>query len=382
MGNFMNLARELDRVKARTFLDSNAAFLGSILVKLNFVWDEKTKTAATDGKTIWWNPEFFKSIPLEARTTVLLHEIWHVGRLHPLRRNNRNHKLWNIACDYRINNDLYYEGYSFKGLENCILDPSLDQPRKLAEEEIYDLLASGAIPIPQQGCWGQGDDGDMLPDFVDGKHLTDIVTEALQRAKLSNNKSAGNELSDIQKYVTEFLDPQVPWYVYLNQYLNEISQEDYSWSKRNKRYQNIYLPGKGSDYGSLDHLMYIIDDSGSITDEQINMFNSEIKHIKDIYNPKLLTVVQFDTQITSVKEYLEEDPFEGISFRGRGGTDLSPVKGLIEKKLPTAAVIFSDLYCPPMEVLAYPVPIIWVIIDNPEATVPFGKTIHISLREQ
>ena len=40
----------------------------------------------------------------EERLFVILHELWHVAKLHSIRRESRDPRLWNIACDYHINN--------------------------------------------------------------------------------------------------------------------------------------------------------------------------------------------------------------------------------------------------------------------------------------
>jgi hypothetical protein len=77
--------------------------------------------------------------------------------------------------------------------------------------------------------------------------------------------------------------------------------------------------------------------------------------------------------------YGEDDPFEEIKLIGRGGTCLSEVRQHIIDNEPTAAIIFSDLDCPPMEKLpvGLNIPVIWVAIRNKSATVPFGSITHI-----
>ena len=51
------ITRELDKTKSAVFLDKkNAAFLGSLMCSLNFVWSRDLPTAATNAITFWWNP--------------------------------------------------------------------------------------------------------------------------------------------------------------------------------------------------------------------------------------------------------------------------------------------------------------------------------------
>jgi predicted metal-dependent peptidase len=125
----------------------------------------------------------------------------------------------------------------------------------------------------------------------------------------------------------------------------------------------------------LENLMYFVDVSGSITDPYIIRFNSELKYIKETFNPEKLTVVQFDHRIQDVKVFTDEDEFGKIEVVGRGGTSLSPVRELILKEKPTAVIIFSDLECAPMEKVDCP--IIWVVVNNPKTRPAFGRIINI-----
>lgn len=139
----------------------------------------------------------------------------------------------------------------------------------------------------------------------------------------------------------------------------------------------MYLPSLQSDEQRLTCLHYYFDVSGSVSGEMIRRFNSEVKHIKDTFNPEKLVLVMFDTKIHEVYEISENDVFDRIKVTGRGGTCLQCVHNHIEETKPTAAIIFTDLECLPMQPLKVPVPIIWTVADNPHAKVPFGQIIHI-----
>lgn len=141
----------------------------------------------------------------------------------------------------------------------------------------------------------------------------------------------------------------------------------------------MYLPGITKDTSRLEHLCYYMDVSGSITTEDVIRFNSEIKYIKDTFNPEKLTLVQFDTEITNETVIEEFDEFNALNIIGRGGTSLVPVKEHIEKHKPTAAIIFSDLECYPMDKLSEDIPVIWVVINNKHAKVNFGTKVHINV---
>ena len=374
--DFSTLNRDLDRVKSQVFLGKNAAFFGSLLCSLEFQWSENVKTAATDGVTLWWNPKFFQETPAETNKTVLLHELEHVARLHMVRQGSRDPKVWNQACDIRINNGLENESFSFKSVEDCWKDQSFDMNGLMAEEDIYEELMKDNTTPPPSGSWGDpGGEGDMIAnDSVSKQTVINNVVKAVQQAKIAGQ--AGSIPGGVEELLNKFLEPVVAWESLLMQFFTDMLHEDYTWKRPNRRHQDIYLPSRFTDDGRLEHLVYFLDVSGSISSADILRFNSEVKYIQESLKPQRLTLVQFDTMIQDVKEFTEDDPFDEINVIGRGGTCLVCVREYIEKHRPTAAVVFSDLYCTPMQPLTEEIPIIWAVIGS-NLIGPFGKTIHI-----
>lgn len=61
------------------------------------------RTAATDGKRYYWNPQFVVDQDKLGLRIVVAHEAWHAIYMHPSRRASRHPRLWNIAVDYRVN---------------------------------------------------------------------------------------------------------------------------------------------------------------------------------------------------------------------------------------------------------------------------------------
>lgn len=368
------LNRELDRTKSQAFIGKNAAFVGSLLCSLNFHWDDSIPTAATDALSIFWNPEYFLKLPKRSRETEQMHELLHVGLLHLPRRGNRDHKIWNIACDIAIDLMLEADAYSFEGIEGVLTFPNLDarKYKGWAEEDIYnDLIANSPPPPPNS----------YTPDIrsCDPKDLPKIINNvirAVQQAKLGGG--AGNIPGKVEEHLSVFLKPVIPWENILHRFMSDLSEDSYTWRKPNRRFSDMYLPSKFTDDGRLDHLCYYEDVSGSLTTKDVIRFNSEFKYVKDVFNPRKATLVQFDTRITQEVVFDENTPFKQVQIVGRGGTCLIPVREHIIKHQPTAAIIFTDLQCAPMEPLPFDIPIIWVAIKAHGATVPFGELVHIN----
>jgi predicted metal-dependent peptidase len=374
------LEHMLEFVKKDVFLSNNAAFLGSLMCSHEFVWDMDGSivpdTAGTDGLHVWWDVKHFLRISIPERGWTIQHEIWHTGLLHFLRRGDRNNELWNIACDIRINNNLIRNGIPLPSNGDWLFDLSLDNYGILSEEQIYDLLVQNKIPKPKRIPSDiRMPPGPMSP--IKQQAQMAAVVRAVQAAEISGQ--AGNLPGNLREVLNTFLSPRVPWRSVLAQWATDILDElEYTWNRPNRRYQDIYLPGLEDAEGRLDHLAYFLDVSGSITKQDEIRFVSELKHVKEVLKPKKLTVLQFDIVIQSTRVFEEWEPFEHIEIVGGGGTSLAPVRKWINENQPKAAVIFSDLDCPPMKPLKVNIPIIWAAIRNKNAVVPFGTLIHIA----
>lgn len=382
------LKRELDKVKTSAFQGSNAAFFGSIVSNLNFSWSEKYKTAATDGVNVFWNKEFFLNSSKKLRKATLIHEVNHVARMHAIRIGNRDPKLWTKACDIRINNDMLKEydtrtklpRYEFEGF-NPWHFPEMDRPKILSEEEIYEVLVKDSQQeFPKYGGkdpWDNDEDGDLLPAADNKQQAINIVMQAIVQAKYLNK--ADEIPGGIESFIDNFLKPIIPWERVLKKFFTDMLDEDTTWKRPNRRHDSIYLPSRFLDSGALDHLAYYLDVSGSITQEQVRRFNSELKFIQEELKPQKLTAVQFDSRITDVREFDSGDPFQNIKVIGGGGTCWNPVKEDIEKREPTCAVIFTDMeFFDRVVPLSKPIPVIWIVLGNSKASIPFGTVTHIS----
>jgi predicted metal-dependent peptidase len=367
-----DLSRLLDKTKSQVFLGSNASILGSIMCSLDFIWCEETGTASTNGKSLRWNPTWFLSLSEDTRKTVLVHELWHVAKLHMIRAEGKRHKEWNQACDISINNALENDGYTFDGTKPCINQ----QYSVMAEEDIYNDIIQNSIEMPNPSWKDEDGECDLKEISKSEQHeIVNNVIRAVHQSK--NNKDAGTLSIDVDHLIDKFLKPIVPWQTLLFQFFSALIEEDHSWRRPNRRYQDMYLPSIQLNESRLESINYYFDVSGSVTDSEIMRFNSEVKYIKETFNPEKLTVVQFDTTIKKVDVFTPNDRFDKLTVVGRGGTSLIKVREHIQETMPTAAIIFSDLYCPSMRKLDKPIPIIWVVVNNPTAQVEFGKIIHI-----
>lgn len=85
-------------------------FFGSVVANSNFVPEPSVSTAGTDGKNIYYNPNFIESITNDQQTFIFAHEICHIAFDHIFRSEGKDKELWNIATDSVVNAFLKQDG--------------------------------------------------------------------------------------------------------------------------------------------------------------------------------------------------------------------------------------------------------------------------------
>lgn len=380
------LNKEFDRVKVEVFLlRKNSMFLGTILANMDFEWNSSISTAGVSTKKLIWSPEFFEKSSKQIRVNTLVHEINHVARLHFLRRGDRDPRLWNIACDIRINTDMEEDGLSWNGF-NCYLDRK-NEFVDMSEEEIYEKIKEDESKISGSSSYGIGIDNpiDMEYEEVEPEPMQQVnmVIQAIQVAKASAPKGSGYGIDfpgNIEEFITEFLTPQVNWRKQLREFFIALGNKHRDHNRPNRRYSHVILPSRRRNENNLDSIYFFVDSSGSVDEEQSRVIGSEIKYIWDTYKPKSMEIHQFTTKITHSLKVHNGTPFDTFFVKGRGGTHLEPVREKIIENKPSMVVIFSDLECAPMGELPKEfknLTIFWVCVDNKHAEVDFGKIIHV-----
>ena len=362
------LDKEFDRTKGLLFFKRGAGFLGRILAQVEFMWTDDMPTAAISHKQLLWSPKFFESLDQDSRVTILAHELWHNALAHGLRLGSRCPQLWNIAADHVINLLLKEHGYYMGGF-GYIMD---DKYIGWSTEEVYDdIVKSGGKPFEQDP------DGDVI--YADGdEEIAEgmgKVVSAFASSKITCKP--GDVPGEIEIVVDAYLNPKLPWNVILQNYFNSVVEEIYSYARPNRRYTDPIMPGMVGREG-LEHLMFAADVSASITEEQILRFFSEGKHIQEDLQPEAMTLVTFDTLVQNVFRMEREDEFEKFVITGRGGTSLVDLFEMANKEDATALVIFTDLH---VDIPPNPgFPVIWIVVDNPTAQVPYGQLITFNER--
>ena len=99
----MRTPQEEKITTARVSLLLKKPFFGNMATRLKLIEKPEIKTAATDGRHLWYAPEFIDRLDVKQVEFLLAHEVLHVAFEHMLRRGDRDPSGWNVAADYAIN---------------------------------------------------------------------------------------------------------------------------------------------------------------------------------------------------------------------------------------------------------------------------------------
>lgn len=356
----------MNKAKIALMNRADSAFFTTICFSLVHKWDPNIPTAATNGKQIRFNPQFFMTLSTEERVFLLLHESMHCAYLHMSRLQGRDMRKWNVAADYVINLQLVDRGFTMPSVG--LLDR---QYAGMSTEQVYDALPDCQnVQVQLDLEPAEGDEEDLQQD------IQDILVRAQIQSKLSGDKP-GTIPGDIEIFLRKLLDPKLPWNQILAKYLNSFAKNDYTFKKPNRRFfPKHHLPSMHSE--ALGEIAIAIDTSGSVTDEEFHRFVSETHSILRMMNPEQISLIQFDTDIKSVDTVRSVMELMRVKFTGRGGTYIEPVMDWAIANKPQVMLVFSDGYFNMPQ--SYPKnPILWMIHNNESFEAPIGKVVHYDM---
>ncbi len=309
---------------------------------------ETIRMATIPELVIYYNPEWFDTLSNQHKLGVVLHELLHVIFLHQYRRGNRQILLWSVACDIAVN-EMLQEGYLESDavtVEKINRKAGLRMENNKNAEYYYEMITNmedllGFIYI----------EGDNILIF-EGKDClrvqklsedtaSDMEMKALKSnlaQTLSEAQSEAEAYAGLDERIGEiYQDIQMDWRIILKRFLTGrgrmITRKSYK--RQSRRYEE--LPGTKRSIG-VDALI-AIDESGSISDSQVNEFYLELREINKITGTNML-VTRFDTECT---EPVPLNTFTVINKRmKRGGTDFRPVFNLADRQKIPLVIIFTD----------------------------------------
>ena len=360
-------AIKLRLAKAKTNLVLGHPFVGSIALNLPYVIDQNIPTAATNGKCIKFNPDFVDTLTDEELTFLVAHECFHPMLEHNFRRGERDHRKWNQAGDYVINQLLTDEKIG-KMPKQGLLNKSIYDAGGGTTDGIYGILpdSNDEGDDPLDDC----EDGDGTPAEKEQQKAEwkVKVAQAAQAAKMMGKLSA-----NLARLVDEVLQPKVDWRDVLRRFVEKAKNDERSFARPNRRFvqQGLYLPTVSGEV--MGEIAFCIDMSGSIGQATANQFAAEIRRVYEDCKPTKIHMIFFSHEVCAYDVLASGDEFK-FEPRGGGGTAFSPCFKYMEDNdiNPVACVFLTDLCCddfgsPP------DYPVLWVSTEKGEA--PFGEVV-------
>lgn len=389
------MARSYELSEALSRLINQQPFYACLLLDLLEIKETTSiPTAATDGKYLLTNPNWFNKLGLEERVCVLAHETLHVIFQHPSRGlayHQRgvgpdlkpwSHSRWNKAGDFVIN-AILVEDKVGKLPMGGLFHPDV------TGADLVDEVYLTVPEEPEQEGQGEGTNqdgtqGDGWDSHVYGDPNNQPTQADIQRAvqgAAAAAKSIGKVPASMKRLVDEICEPQIPWAETLKLKLHRIAGKDAStWARPNRRRlavaPHVYWPGTESH--QIGSLVVYEDTSGSVSPEELTAFRSEMVGILTELNPSELHVGSCDAIAYDPEEITDINDLLTYESKGGGGTDMGAIfPKLAEHNLrPETLVILTDGYTPWGEEPDYPV--LWVITSK-DITAPYGDTVHLAI---
>jgi len=331
-----------------------------------------------------YNPDFFENLTDSQRTGVLVHEFYHLVFEHVTGRlpdelagvfsNDGNvpkdkvdlFKLWNIATDLSINcligkgnlpdmccipgegmfedlppdrtGEWYYEQLKLKAEEQKKGGSDKGDGDGDGEQGGFDPDAAGQFD--DHASWGSKSCDDATKEIAK-ERLKEAMKDAVNEAAKSN--SWGTVSSSVRKEIIDKLSTKVDWRKVLRWFVkcSQRSNKRSTPRRLNKRYAYIH-PGRKVE--RVANIAISIDQSGSVSDEMLAAFYSELNKLADVAT---FTVIPFDTKVAEDKVYVwkkgEKRKKERVLY---GGTCFNAPTEFVNKGKFDGHICLTDMCAP------------------------------------
>lgn len=290
---------------------------------------------------IYANPSC--DLSLEEWKFVLAHEYLHAGLCHHERRQGRDHYLWNIACDYVINDWLHEMKIGSMPDEDLLYDENLHNS---SAEAIYDIIIKEMRKFKKHATFRGYKKGDLIgnygPSFKrmnKGISLDDFFKNALSEGlDYHITHSRGYLPAGLVEEIRALAMPPIPWEVQLGKWFDEQfppleKHRTYARpSRRQGSTPDIPRPSYVLQEKDLESRTFgvVIDTSGSMSSAQIGLALGAIASYAVSKDVPFVRIIFCDADATDAGYMSPEDIAGHVEITGRGGTVLQPGVNALE----------------------------------------------------
>jgi len=328
-------------VVARVGLLLRHPFFGNMATRLKIQsCDDWCPTAATDGRHLYYNTQFFNALSEKQIEFVIAHEILHCAFDHLTRREDRQPTLHNIACDYLVNNILVREGIGEKVTQIPIIQDF--KYEGWSSEQVYDDLYENCEKInladlgelldehidweddgsdSKQGAKGKGEGKAPKYTKEELRKIKEEIKEGMMQA--AQAAGAGNVPGEIDRMIKDLTEPKMNWREIIQQQIQSTIKNDYTFSRPSRKGWHVGAVLPGMNFEETIDIAIGFDMSGSIGNDQAKIFLSEVKGIMDQYKDFKIKCWCFDTKVYNEQDFSQDSGEELTDYKlmGGGGTE-------------------------------------------------------------
>lgn len=268
---------------------------------------------------------------------VLAHEYLHAGLMHHKRCAGRDNYLWNVACDYCVNNWLVEMAIGSMPTDGLLYDKEL---QGLSAEAIYDIIIKELRKYKKLSTfrgYGHGDIiADPLPKFGglrEAVSLDEFFKNSLREGldfHSSNNR--GYLPAGLVEEIHSLTTPPIPWEVELAEWFDEQFpplEKHHSYARPSRRQSSTPdIPRLSYSLKEEDlkrrTFGVVVDTSGSMSVKQLELSLGAIASYAAAKEVERVRIVFCDADAHDAGYMTPEDLAGRVKVTGRGGTMLQP----------------------------------------------------------
>jgi predicted metal-dependent peptidase len=367
---------------ARIVAQARWPYLSTLLFNLKIVESSQLPTLAVDdGWRMYYSPDFVMEQSAEALATMVLHEALHCVNQHgprfrALSQSRHLHVTWNFAGDVGINHVLDraqmpwgdFEPLRFTHLSKFDVNPEMGTEKiffTIVEyynqhpEEVDQFTDCGSI------IGGEARDYEISRSDGDNPAIKsdqqDVIRDQVAQEILKHAyaKGIGSIPGELLRWAQELLEPTIDWRkalagAFRTSLATVLGRRDYVYTRPSRRQSamrignhEIILPSMRKP--APPAIAIIVDTSGSIGNDEITLFLSEVDGIVKANGiSQGVTVIPCDADIGEIQKLRSRGAITTLKLTGGGGTDMGVGIAAAGKLRPTPkiVIVLTDGFTP------------------------------------
>ena len=367
---------------ARIVAQARWPYLSTLLFNLKIVESSQLPTLAVDdGWRMYYSPDFVMEQTAEALATMVLHEALHCVNQHgprfrALSQSRHLHVTWNFAGDVGINHVLDraqmpwgdFEPLRFTHLSKFDVNPEMGTEKiffTIVEyynqhpEEVDQFTDCGSI------IGGEARDYEISRSDGDNPAIKsdqqDVIRDQVAQEILKHAyaKGIGSIPGELLRWAQELLEPTIDWRkalagAFRTSLATVQGRRDYVYTRPSRRQSamrignhEIILPSMRKP--APPAIAIIVDTSGSIGNDEITLFLSEVDGIVKANGiSQGVTVIPCDADVGGIQKLRSRGAITTLKLTGGGGTDMGVGIAAAGKLRPTPkiVIVLTDGFTP------------------------------------